>query len=298
MASTILREIGLWLADHTLDELIEKTSGPNITAEASRLGILDFIKKKDKDDSESMMWGLLDTYNKIFIEASVLLYFKRISGVIFMGGFIKNHGGFPNLHKFWEMIVGKKIFSSELRKSPPEVHPEVRALLKTQMILLIEYVGSTRKEALDIIEKHWRKELRMERNYYYGYYWETPCCVLMPRKLSLTLLYRNGRIWDAAEEKWYAGTRKIYEEEIFGKAENKALDPTLKGLQLLDPPEEYEPAKIDTNADWFNEDAERSAKELWKILESNNEWPGWDEARKCSFQVRDLSIKIPLIPKQ
>lgn len=299
MAGAILRAIGLWLADHTLDELIENTSGPDITAETSRMGILHFIEKKDKTDSERMMWGLLHTYNEIFKEANVLLYFKRISGVIAMGGVIKNHGGFPNLHKFWEMIVGKKIFSSVLRKSRPEVHPEGRALLKTQMILLIEYVGFTRKEALDMIEENWHEELGMERNYHYGHYWETPCCVLVPRKVSLGMFCRYGRIWDAAEDKWYSGVRQIYKEEIFDKAMNKALDPTPKGLKFWDPPTEYEPVRIDVNGDWFNEDAERSAQELWKILASTNEWPGWDEARKyCNLELRDLSIKIPLIPKK
>lgn len=327
MAGSILLQIGTWLADHTLDELIEKTSGPDITlgelrilhsiekkdkADSeldeliekpevlSKLGILYFIEKRDKADSERMMWGLLRTYNQIFMEANVLLYFKRISGVIFMGGVIDNHGGFPNLHKFWEMIVGKKIFSSQLSlKIPPEVHPEARALLRTQMILLIEYAGFGRKEALDMIDKNWREELRMEINYDYGHYWETPCCVLDPRKVSLDMLCRNGRIWDAAEDKWYARVRQIYKEEILDKAPNKVVDPTPKGLTCNNPPIEYEPASIDANGDWFNEDAERSAQELWKILESKNAWPGWDEARKYwNLKPRDLSIKIPLIPKK
>lgn len=298
--AVILRAIGAWLAKNSLDELIENTSGPDITAATSRPGILRFIEKKDELDSQRTMWGLLYTYNEIFREANVLLYFKRIAGVIAMGGVIANHGGYPNLHKFWEMIAGKKIFSSELKESHPDVHPEVRALLKTQMILLIEYVGFKRETALEMLEKHWQKELRIQTNYYYGHYWETPCCFLYPRKFSFHMWNRYGRIWDGAEDKWYARIRQIYKEEIFDKAEHKALDPSHRELALWDPPDDYEAARIDADGDWFNEDAERSAQELWKILTSYTfEWPGWVEAREyCNLNWRDLGIKIPLIPKR
>jgi len=315
MDNTILQQVGQWLAVHTLDDLIENSSSPDITA--WRLWILHFIEKRDIHDSERIMWGLLHTYNEIFTEANVLLYFKRISGVIFMGGEMCNvlfgdgrfymtgckfsvAGVFPNLHKFWEMIVGNKIFSSQWRLSRPEVHPEVRALLKTQMTLLLESVGLTRNEALIMIEINWREELRMEENYHYGHYWETPCRFVHRRRPSLRGPDIYGRIWDAAEDMCYARVRRIYEEEILGKAKTKAnLDPTPKELKFGVPPREYEPAGIDANGDWFNVDAESSAQELWKILESKNEWPGWDEAQKyCNLEERDLSIKIPLIPKK
>lgn len=298
--SFILRTIGVWLANNSLDELIENTSGPDITATTSRPGILHFIEKKDELNSQRMMWGLLYTYNEIFKEANVLLYFKRIAGIIVMGGVIANHGSYPNLHKFWEMIVGKKIFSSELKESHPDVHPEVRALLRTQMILLIEYVGFKRETALKMLEKHWQKELRMERNYYYGHYWETPCCFLVPRNLSFHMLKRYGRIWDGAEDKWYARIRQIYKEEIFDKAEHKAaLDPSHRELIFWDPPNDYKEETIDANGDWFNEDAERSAHELWKILAYTSEWPSWVEVGKyCNLDMQDLGIKIPLIHKR
>lgn len=300
MASQILKAIAVWLAEHTLDEIIDSTSGPDVTAAESRQGILHFIEKKDELDSQRMMWGLLYTYNQIFRETNVLFYFQsRIGGLTKMGDLVKDFGEFPNLHYFWEMIVGKKIFTSQLKEYHPDVHPEVRALLKTQMILLMEYVGFSRETAVKTLETHWKQELRMESNYYYGHYWETRCRFAFPCKVSMVFPFRYGRMWDGAEGKWYARIREIYKDEILAKAERKALDPRPRDLDwYVIPPGKCEEHRIDANSDWFNEDGKRSADQLWENLATNiAEPPAYIKGYDTRISRYIPGIKIPLYPK-